>query len=87
MEFVIGDLYLEPYQVPGKKQEKLSKYDKFYRVVCDPFHVIYAVDFFKEIDSLIDACETEFETNNPGARFNLEHIPYVKFLEYFKERP
>ena len=65
-EFIIGDLYLEPYQVPGKKQEKLNKYDKFFKIVCDPLPRLNVYEFLDDLDKLISECETEFETNNPG---------------------
>lgn len=84
-EFVLGDFYLEPYQNHSKNEKKLSKYDRFYRVVCDPFHRLHISEFMMDLDILITNCEIEFEKNNPGQRYNLEHIPYVKYLEYFRK--
>ncbi len=39
-EIVFGNCVLEPFQNKMKDIKQLSKYDKFYRVVCDPFHSI-----------------------------------------------
>ena len=86
-EYVLGDFYLEPYQVPGKKKEKLDKYDRFYKIVCDPFHKLHISEYMNDLDCLITTCEEDFEREHPGVRYNLEHIPYVKFLEHYKNQP
>ena len=39
----------------------------------------------KNIDELIFKLEAEYEGKDPNKRYNLELIPYVKFLEHYKE--
>lgn len=59
----------------------------FYRVAGEPFHRMNIQDFIQEIDELTFQCEHDYETKFPGKKFNLEQVPYVVFLEYYKKRP
>jgi hypothetical protein len=35
-----------------KEVDYLNKYDKFYRVVCDPFHSINVKEYFEDLAEL-----------------------------------
>lgn len=85
IEWALGDYFLEPYQNNSKAIHKLDKYDQFYRVVGDPFHRLQIDTFIDDLDELIFDCESKFEASNPGVRFNLEHIPYVKFINWYQK--
>ena len=50
----------------------------------DPFHRITIETFIDDLDELIYNCEKEYERDHPGVRFNLEQIPYVKFINWFQ---
>jgi len=65
---------------------QLNKYDKFYRVVADPFINLHCEDFIEDLNKLIESAEKEYEENHPTYRFDLELMPYVKFLEHYKAK-
>lgn len=44
-------------------------------------------DFIDDLNELMFRLEAEFEESHPGELFNLERIPYVQFLEHYKEKP
>ena len=83
-EFVFGSYYLEPYQVQRYKIQNLNKYDKFYRIVADPFYKIKVEEYIEGLDDLIKKLELKFVEEHPNSRFNCEQIPYVQFLEHYK---
>ena len=43
---------LEPFQNYNINVSELDKYERFYRVVCDPLHSLRATDFFSDLDDL-----------------------------------
>ena len=86
-EFVLGDYYLEPFQIRGKRWHELDKYNQFYRVVGEPFIYMQVEDFDDDLNALILQVEQEIEAGSDGVQHDLEKIPYVKFLDYFKEKP
>ena len=63
----------------------LDKYDQFYRVVGQPFINLDVTEFIEDLDSLILTIESDYETKNTKEKCNLDKIPYVKFLEHFKD--
>ena len=46
-EVVLGGYFNEPYQNMKVQSKDLNKYDKFYRVVCDPFHQVNIKDYIE----------------------------------------
>ena len=83
-EFVMGSYYLEAYQNKKIDILQLNKYDQFFRVVGDPFISFDVKDYMKHLDELIYKLEAIYEVD-PTKRYDLELIPYVKFLEHYKE--
>ena len=59
----------------------------FYRVVADPFYRIYITDFIEDIDSMMNSYLEDLAKVNPDVNRIDDNIPYVEFLDYFKEKP
>jgi hypothetical protein len=51
-EIVFGNCVLEPFQNKMKDVKQLNKYDKFYRVVCDPFHSLKVWEYSEDLQEL-----------------------------------
>lgn len=86
-EYVLGSTYLQPYQLKKKKMWNLNKYDQFFRIVGEPFIWMHLEIFMADLNELILKLEIEYEKNHPGRTFNMDRIPYVQFLEHFKDKP
>ena len=84
-EFVLGGFYLHKFQNQKISINNLDKYDQFYRIVCDPFPRMKLSNFINDIDALAEKCEKSFEEKYPEKRYNLDMIPYVSFIEHFKD--
>ena len=69
------------------KTKKLNKYDQFYRVVGEPLISMQIDDFVDDLHEFIFKTEKEYEQLHKNKIFNLDQLPYVKFLEHFKEKP
>jgi len=71
------------------KINDLNKYDRFYRVVCEPFHQIKITEFTDDLNALIAKVEDEVEhgCHELKHQMDLDLIPYVKFIEHYREKP
>ena len=72
VEFVFGSYYLEPFQMMRYNIKSLNKYDKFYRIVADPFYKLKIEDYIQDLDALVTKLEQKFEEENPNTRYNCE---------------
>ena len=72
VEFVFGSYYLEPYQLMRQKIQSLNKYDKFYRIVADPFYKMKIEEYITGLDEFVGKLELRFEEENPNSRYNCE---------------
>ena len=50
---------MDNFQNRSINYNELSKYDKFYRVVCDPLPFMHVPEVFKDIDDLVASIERE----------------------------
>lgn len=79
--------YLEPFQVGNIKEESLSKIDKFYRQVCDPFHQLTVDDVIKDIDAVLEKQWQTQSTEGTPPSSQQDIVPLSSFLDYLKQKP
>ena len=87
-EFVLADYVLEDFQNWKVSLNSLDKYNRFYRIVCDPLYIMNIKEFVKELDSLSMKLGKEYEASAPAGKkrqYDYDHIPLLKFIEHFKE--
>ena len=53
----------------------------------EPFIQVNVTEFMEDLDALVTKLEEAYEGNDPSRRYNLELVPYVNFLEHYKENP
>jgi len=67
------------------KARDLDRYDLFYRMVGVPFIELDIEDFFTELTELQELYKLKCEKE--GRIVNLDNVPYVDFLEFYKTKP
>lgn len=85
-ELAFASNTLEAYQDKKLDVTILSKYDRFYRVVCDPLPTMNVSTFVADIDFLIAKLEKENNKQSQPIVYDKEYIPYATFTQYFGKK-